>query len=122
VGGLVLWVAVALLPDSLVDLEPILLTVFLMALQEVFFELFPLALTEGGDIWSWRKGVWVAGFTTVFFCFYHFLLNPNASDVQALQQNGVQTLLILIGVFGLATLLLWLLLPFRLRRKRARQG
>jgi len=61
-------------------------------------------------------------FSIVFFCFYHFLLNPNASDVQALQQSGVQTLLILIVVFGLATLILWLLFPFRLGRKRAREG
>ena len=49
----------------------------------------------------------------------HFVLNPDGSDVQALQQNGVQTLLILIGVFGLATLALWLLLPFRLERRKA---
>jgi len=43
-------------------------------------------------------------------------------DVQALQQNGVQTLLILIVFFGLVTLTLWLLFPFRLGRKRASQG
>jgi hypothetical protein len=57
-------------------------------------------------------------FAVVFFCFYHFLLNPNASDIQALQQNGVQTLLILIGFFGLATSTLWLLFPYRLGRKK----
>ncbi|MGB5933304.1 MAG: hypothetical protein WBH57_09590 [Anaerolineae bacterium] len=61
-------------------------------------------------------------FSIVFFCFYHFLLNPNASDVQALQQNGVQTLLILIVVFGLTTFILWLLFPFRLGRKRASES
>lgn len=118
-GGLVLWIATAFLPNSLAELEPIFLTIFLISVQGVFFELFPLAITEGGDIWNWRRGAWLAFFSIVFFCFYHFLLNPNASDVQALQQNGVQTLLSLMAVFGLATLVLWLLLPFRLRRKRA---
>ena len=122
VGGLILWIATVFLPGSLAELEPIFLTIFLISLQGVFFELFPLAITDGGDIWSWQKGVWFACFSIVFFCFYHFVLNPNASDVQALQQNGVQTLLILIAVFGLATLILWLLLPFRLERKRANQS
>jgi hypothetical protein len=121
-GGLILWIATAFLPGSLAELEPIFLTIFLISLQGVFFELFPLAITDGGDIWSWRRGLWFAFFATVFFCFYHFLLNPNASDVQALQQNGVQTLLILIAIFGLATLILWLLLPFRLGRNRASES
>lgn len=118
-GGLILWIATAFLPATLAELEPLFLTIFLISLQGVFFELLPLALTDGADIWSWKRGVWFVFFSFVFFCFYHFLLNPNASDVQALQQNGVQTLLILIVVFGLATFTLWLLFPFRLRRKCA---
>lgn len=61
-------------------------------------------------------------FTLVFFCFYHFLLNPNASDIQALQQNGVRTVLILVVIFGLATIGLWLLFPLRLGRSRASEG
>lgn len=122
VGGFCLWIATSFLPAALVDLEPIFLTIFLLCLQGVFFQLFPLALTDGGDIWNWKKGVWFVFFSMVTFCFYHFLLNPNASEVQALQQNGVQTLLLLIGVFGLATFTLWLLLPFRLERKRASES
>ena len=118
-GGFILWIATAFLPVGLAELEPLFLTIFLISLQGVFFELFPLAVTDGGDIWKWRRGVWFVFFSVIFFCFYHFLLNPNASDVQALQQNGVQTLLILIVVFGLATFTLWLLFPFRLRRKCA---
>jgi len=116
-GGILLWLATAFLPDALVELEPLLLTIFLIGLQGVFFSLFPLATTDGGDIGRWRRGVWVV-FFSVFFCFHHLLLNPNAAGVQALQQNGVRTLLILIWVFGLGTLALWLLFPLRLGRKR----
>ena len=122
VGGLILWIATVFLTGFLAELEPIFLTIFMIGLQDVFFELFPLVVTDGGDIWSWKKGVWFACFSIVFFCFYHFVLNPHASDVQALQQNGVQTLLVLIAIFGLATLVLWLLLPFRLGRKRANRS
>jgi parallel beta-helix repeat protein len=121
-GGFALWVASAFLPQALAELEPIFLTVFLLSLQGVFFALIPLTFTEGGDIWSWRRGGWLVFFAVVFFCFYHFLLNPGASDVQALRQNGVQSLLTLVIVFGLLTLILWFLLPFRLGRRRANSG
>jgi hypothetical protein len=119
-GSAILWIATAFLPAGLAELEAIFLTIFLIGLQGVFFQLFPLAVTDGGDIWGWRKGIWFLLFAFVFFAFFHLLLNPSASDVQALQQNGVHTLLVLILVFGLATAILWLLLPFRLRRMRAR--
>jgi hypothetical protein len=118
-GALILWVATAFLPVALAELEPLFLTAFVIGLQGVLFALIPLAFTDGGHIWGWRRGVWLAFFSVVFFCFYHLLLNPNASDVQALQQNGVQTLFILVVVFGLATVILWVLFPFRLGRGRA---
>lgn len=117
-GSLGLWIATVFLPPALAWLEPVLLTTFLIGLQGTFFQLFPLAITDGGDLWNWRKGLWFAFFLAVFFGTYHFVLNPNGSDVQALQQNGVQTLAVLMAVFGLATALLWLLLPFRLRRRQ----
>ncbi|MGB3906082.1 MAG: hypothetical protein WBB22_14315 [Anaerolineae bacterium] len=121
-GGLILWIATAFLPAALAEIEPLFLTVFLISLQGVFFALIPLAFTDGGRIWDWSKSVWFAFFTVVFFGFYHFLLNPNASDVRALQQNGVQTVLMLIVVFGLATIILWMLFPLRLRGKRGRRS
>ncbi len=118
-GGLILWAASALLAPALAELEPIFLTAFLIALEGVFFALIPVAFTDGGHLWAWRKSLWFTFFFVVLFCFYHFLLNPQASNVQALQQNGVRTLLVLIAVFGGATLLLWILFPFRLRRAKA---
>ena len=121
-GSFLLWGISAFLPPALAGLEAVLLTAFLIGLQGVFFQLFPLAVTDGGDLWSWRKGLWFALFLVVFFCTYHFVLNPRGSDVQALQQNGVQTLAVLMVVFGLATVLLWLLRPFRLRRRRGQAG
>jgi hypothetical protein len=119
-GGIIVWVVASFLPAILVDFEPVLLTIFLISLQGVFFQLFPLTITDGGDIWKWKKGLWFVIFLGVFFCFYQFLLNPDSSDVQALQQNGVQTLLLMILVFGVTTLTLWLLFPFRLKRKQTR--
>lgn len=121
-GGLILWLATAFLPPALTEIEPLFLTVFVIILEGVFFALIPLAFTDGGHIWDWCKSVWFVFFAVVFFGFYHFLLNPNASDVRALQQNGVQTVLMLTVVFGFATIILWMLFPLRLRGKRARRS
>jgi hypothetical protein len=122
VAGVTLWLASPLVAAALADLEPLFLTIFLMTLQGVFFALLPLPFADGADIWGWRKGLWLAFFGVVLFLFHHVVLNPDGSDVQALRQNGVQTLLLLIGVFGLATLVLWLLFPFRLSRRQASAG
>jgi hypothetical protein len=118
-GGFILWIASAFLPAALADLEPLFLTTFLIGLEGVFFALIPLAFTDGGDIWTWRRSVWLAFFAVVLFCFYHFVLNPHASDVRALQQNGVQTLLALVVLFGMATLILWVVFPLRKGRRKA---
>jgi hypothetical protein len=117
-AGFALWITTAFLPAALADLEPLFLTIFLISLQGVFFALIPLAFTDGGDIWTWKRSVWLAFFAVVLFCFYHFVLNPNASDVRALQQNGVRTLLALVALFGTATLILWALFPLRLGRAK----
>ena len=117
VGGTSFWLATLLLPPGWVELEPLFLSIFLICLQSVFFELIPLSFLDGGDLWKWRKSIWLALFLLVFFCFYHFILNPNASDVQAFQQNGVITLIVLTGGFGLMTLSFWFYFPFRLKNK-----
>lgn len=117
ISGLCLWGLSAILPVTLAWLEPIFLTIFLIALHGVFFELFPISVFDGGDLWNWKKEIWFFFFTIVFFCFYHFSLNPDGPDIQALQQNGVQILLLAMVIFGFVTLVLWFLLPYRFRHK-----
>jgi hypothetical protein len=122
VGGLSLWACSALLPPGLVELEVLFLTVFLVALQGVSLQLFPLAITEGGKLFRWDRRMWLVCFLLVLFPFNHFVLNPNGSDVEALRQNGVIILLLLVAGYGLATLALYLLFPFRLKKKMATGG
>jgi len=108
IGGLLLWGLSALLPEKLLWMEPFLLTAFLISLQGVIFELIPLEIFDGSDLWKWRKGVWLLFFAVVFFSFFHFMLNPSGSDIQALQQNSIKTLMIVMAIFGLITLSAWL--------------
>lgn len=116
VGALLAWLVSPVAARASADLGALLLTLFITGLQGVFFALIPLSVTDGGDIWRWRKLNWGVFTSVVFFLFYHFILNPESADVRFLQQNGVQTVLVLYGIFGTATLLLWLLFPVRLRR------
>lgn len=109
IGGLLLWGLSALLPDFLQWMEPYFLTAFIISLQGVLFELIPLDIFDGSNLWRWRKGIWILFFSIVFFLFFHLMLNPSGSDIQALQQNSVQTLLTVMAMFGLVTLIAWII-------------
>ncbi|HUV16216.1 MAG TPA: hypothetical protein VMW28_06615, partial [Pelolinea sp.] len=115
-GGLFFWGTSHVLPDALRWLEPVFLTIFLIGLQGVLFELIPMDFFDGGDLWKWNKSLWLLFFSVVFFCFFHVMLNPNASDIQALQQNGVKTLLLVMGIFGFLTFLLWFAFKFQVKK------
>jgi hypothetical protein len=104
----------AFLPPGLAALEALFLTIFLIAVQGVLFQLVPLAVTEGGYIFRWNWRMWVAFLSLVLFLTFGTVLNPRSSAVEALRQNGVIILVILLGVYGLATLALYVLFPVRL--------
>ena len=108
IGGLVLWFGSSFLPPELGWLAALFLNIFAMSLQGVLFELIPLEIMDGSDLWKWKKGLWFLLFFAAFFGFTHIFLNPSGQDVQALQQNGVRTLLVIMAVYGLATFGLWL--------------
>ena len=114
IGGLIFWGSSQFLPIKLAWLEPLFINIFAISLQGVLFEMIPLDMFDGSDLWKWKKPVWFLFFLVLFFGFYHTFLNPTAPDVQALQQNGVQTLLLVMSVYGLATMVLWLIFNHKL--------
>jgi hypothetical protein len=113
-GGLMFWGISHYLPIQLAWLEPLFINIFAISLQGVLFELIPLDMFDGSDLWKWKKPVWFVFFLVLFFGFYHTFLNPNAPDVQALQQNGVRTLLLVMSVYGIVTMMLWLVFNHKL--------
>lgn len=106
-GGLILWFSSAFLPPMLGFMEALFLNIFAISLQGVLFELIPLEMLDGADLWKWKKGVWFLLFMAASFFFTHLFLNPTGQDVEALQQNGIRTLLIVMAVYGAATFALW---------------
>lgn len=117
--GFLLGAAASFLPLQvvLVAVQSILLLVFLVALENAFFELLPLAVTAGADIFSWNKIVWFLAFVPVFFLFYHILLNPDGAFFAGIANPNSILILVLLVAYGLLTLGTWLF--FRLRRKES---
>jgi parallel beta-helix repeat protein len=106
--GAVFWVISHFLAGFAPWIEPLFLNIFTISVQGVLFELLPLSVCEGRNIWDWNKLLWFGFFGVSVFTFLHTFLNPDTPDLQALRQNGVQILLMAMAVYGLATLFLWL--------------
>jgi len=72
---------------------------FVILIEGLFFELFPLTYLPGGAIYRWSKAAWAFIFGTVAFVLLHTLFNPN-STVMALSENApTLNTLIILGVF-----------------------
>jgi len=105
--GALFWILSHFLAGFAPWIEPLFLNIFTISVQGVLFELLPLSVCEGRNIWNWNKVLWFTLFGVSVFTFLHTFLNPDAPDLQALQQNGVQVLLVAMAAYGLATLILW---------------
>jgi hypothetical protein len=78
------------------------LAVFLVALETMFFEMIPLAYTDGQTIFKWSKLGWAVLFVPVAFLFNHALLNPQSGFVDSFLESNVRflwfVLFALVGV------------------------
>lgn len=83
---------------------------FVILIEGLFFELFPITFLPGGAIFKWSKVAWAFLFGIVSFSLLHTLFNPN-STVTAIGENAptINTLIILggfvvfcFGVWGVA--------------------
>ncbi|MFC1599505.1 hypothetical protein ACFL3T_00570 [Patescibacteria group bacterium] len=80
---------------------------FVILIEGLFFELFPLAYLPGGAIFKWSKPAWAFIFGVVSFSLLHTLFNPN-STVTALSENApTLNTLIILGVFVLFCFGVW---------------
>jgi hypothetical protein len=88
------------------------LALFVVAIETAFFEMVPMSMTMGTQIFRWNPIVWVAGFLPVFFVFSHTLLNPEGKYLQAFEETPV--VMLTIGAVILLMLLigLWALFKF----------
>lgn len=80
---------------------------YVILLEGLFFELFPLAYLSGGAIYKWSRFAWAAIFGVVCFFLLHTLFNPN-STIATIQQNPpARNTLIILGIFVVICFSVW---------------
>ncbi len=88
------------------------LALFVVAIETAFFEMVPVSLTMGTQVFRWNPLVWAIGFIPVLFVFSHTLLNPQGEYLEAFEQTPVILLTIAVILMVLFLGILWILFRF----------
>ncbi len=80
------------------DLTALLRMVFTVALQGAFFELLPLVRSlDGSMLIKWNFWAWIGLYLPISFFTFWLVMNPNGSGIQAIQQNTMAAILIILA-------------------------
>lgn len=80
---------------------------FVLLVEDAFFELLPLPYLTGGAIFSWKKLAWFAEFVVVTFFLFHTLFNPQGTVYNIAQSPPTLSAIVLLGCYAVGVLLLW---------------
>jgi hypothetical protein len=99
-------------------LELVLGGIFLMGLEGLAVELFPLRYFDGSRIQAWRTGIWAALFTIAVFVVVHVLLSAGSGYVGKTDNLGARPVVValLLG-FSALSLTFWGYFRFRAERE-----
>ena len=128
-AALIAWILLAFLrgtgtaPGDLfaVLLEAAMVTTVVAGLENGVFAMLPLRFMPGAAVYAWDRRVWVALLALGLFGFAHVLLNPaeGAGYLADTTRTSFFTLILLLGVFAIASVLFWAYFRFRPARKVA---
>jgi hypothetical protein len=88
-------------------METMMLTLFFLGVQSVFFGLIPFGDSNGRDIFGWKKVVWIVFSLVSLVVFVYMIFMPAFTDVDAMRQNDYLTIYIIGGALLLISGLLW---------------
>lgn len=88
-------------------METMMLTLFFLGVQSVFFGLIPFGDSNGRDIFGWKKVVWIVFSLVSLIVFVYMIFMPAFTDVDAMRQNDYLTIYIIGGALLLISGLLW---------------
>jgi hypothetical protein len=121
--ALIAWIALALLrgpADQVPDLttallEAAMVTIVVAGLENAVFAMLPLRFMPGAQVFAWNRRVWVVLMALGLFGFVHVLLNPaaGAGYLADTTRTSFFTLIVLLALFGLASVLFWAYFRFR---------
>jgi hypothetical protein len=110
VSGLA-WFASSFIPTTegaSLWLATLVILIFAVGIQTLFFELIPVPGNLGTDIFKHHKALWIGGFAAVAFLFIQTQLNPDGDFVSAFNQPNMQMLIIVTAVFCVISGGVWL--------------
>ncbi|MBN1483609.1 MAG: VWA domain-containing protein [Chloroflexia bacterium] len=99
--------------------QSLLLTLFFVGLEVVFFELFPMGPTNGTTLFKWNKALWALVFVPVSFIALHTLFTPESAYLETVRNQNLLLLLALLALYSLLTVLLWYWFELRGRKETA---
>lgn len=86
-----------------------LLLVFLVALWQTFFELFPIAGLRGWTLFTRSPVVWFVLMVGAAFLTVHLMVNPSATALEMPENRALILLVVVLAVYSAAAVGTWLL-------------
>ena len=115
--GVVLWLLLLTPLGSNPMYTLFALTLFLIVASDLLFRSLPLELTEGLDVWNWRRVPALVNLFVASFVVLSTLVNPNHSFISAVQAQRTVGFLAIVALYLLSAALAYLV-ALTARRKR----
>jgi len=101
-------------------LELVLGGIFLLGLESLVVDLFPLRYLDGSRITAWSRVIWTVLFAVAVFVLVHVLLSPGSGYVGKSENVGLRPVVIGLFVgFGLFSVAFWAYFRYRPSREAA---
>ena len=97
-------------------LTTLMLLIFAVGVQTLFFELIPLRYFHGRHIFSYNRWLWGALFAIAATVFLQTMLNPDGDFIRAFEQPNMVALAFVVVLFCVASTLVWVY--FNSKRKK----
>lgn len=86
-----------------------LLLVFLVALWQTFFELFPISGSSGWKLFTSSSMVWFVLMVAATFLTMHLLVNPGGTALEMPENRALVLLVVVLAIYSAAAVGTWLL-------------
>lgn len=90
------------------SLQSLVLLIFFIALQLVFFELLPLGKSAGGVLFRWNGWIWGILALLTSLLMFHGLVNPSAHALELAGNRSIILLATGLGLYTVAAIAVWL--------------
>jgi hypothetical protein len=81
--------------------------IFIGGIEGVAFNMVPLAVTDGGKLFAWRKPVWAVLALVSAFLAWHVLLNRDRQNFETLRETSSLTIFVIFVFYSALSIGLW---------------